>query len=304
MATPRLVGADDEHGRPSSSEGRLEQHLGAVESVDAPATGTNPAIPAVSVLGYPLDARITATESMASSSSAAEAAGAAAPPGAAAAPESIQNRIAADSPGRVGAAKIHLTGESSRVLKGRGGGSESNGVSRVHDAPEKQRATEPLGQGGDGERRPRGKKGGRRRSASDIPVGPAPVAEANKVAAGGRGKVDGGARAQPCRTGSQTLVGSVVPDSGGVDGDGGGDRRGSGGEDRAGGRGRKGTADHKFRMQAGQSNTLVAVRLRPLLKHDREQVEVAKVRVFTAYTCILIVHVRNEWHKGQNGLLV
>ena len=31
-------------------------------------------------------------------------------------------------------------------------------------------------------------------------------------------------------------------------------------------------------MQAGQSNTLVAVRLRPLLNHDREHVEVAKVR--------------------------
>ncbi|CAN0264841.1 unnamed protein product [Hapterophycus canaliculatus] len=38
-----------------------------------------------------------------------------------------------------------------------------------------------------------------------------------------------------------------------------------------------GTQDRKFRMQAGQSNTLVAVRLRPLLKHDREHVEVAKV---------------------------
>ncbi|CAM9377804.1 unnamed protein product, partial [Discosporangium mesarthrocarpum] len=34
---------------------------------------------------------------------------------------------------------------------------------------------------------------------------------------------------------------------------------------------------HGFKMWAGQSNILVAVRLRPLLKHDREQVEVAKV---------------------------
>lgn len=37
------------------------------------------------------------------------------------------------------------------------------------------------------------------------------------------------------------------------------------------------TGDCKFRMHAGQSNILVSVRLRPLLKHDRDHVEVVKV---------------------------
>ena len=101
----------------------------------------------------------------------------------------------------------------------------------------------------------------------------------------GRGKADGGGRTRPRRVASQVSFGSSTGEGGGGGGDGsyGGDRGGAGGGRRAeagerSGRSEGGTEDHKFRMQAGQSNTLVAVRLRPLLKHDREQVEVAKVR--------------------------
>lgn len=124
------------------------------------------------------------------------------------------------------------------------------------------------------------KGGGRRRSAPEhAPSVQTTGADHNlaKVGTGGDGKA-GGSKTKPRRTTSQISFGSSIADAG--SGGGGSDRRGveRGGEavkkaDRAD----IGTQDRKFRMQAGQSNTLVAVRLRPLLNHDREHVEVAKV---------------------------
>lgn len=131
-------------------------------------------------------------------------------------------------------------------------------------------------------RRPRQRIGGKRWSAEQVLLG-----AGSSAAMGGRGKIDGRKTRPRQRAGSQPGFSSTVDDGDGAGGGDTGDRGNGdlGGERRAPGAGRggraegchTGTADHKFRMQAGQSNTLVAVRLRPLLKHDREQVEVAKV---------------------------
>lgn len=152
------------------------------------------------------------------------------------------------------------------------------------------RKSSDAGQQPVGGRRARDRKGdSRRRSADFIPaisVG-ADSSSSSSLSKGvgmGRGKADGGTTrarraAPPTSFGSSTTEGGTGADRGKDRGNG-GDRRGRerGGEsgNKAGGA-ENSTQDSKFRMQAGQSNTLVAVRLRPLLKHDREHMEVAKV---------------------------
>lgn len=184
----------------------------------------------------------------------------------------INNR---SSVGETGIATDHPPG---RNMTGQGGGPSGGGS------------------GSSGSGRPtRHRRGGKRWSTEQVlPVG----ATGSSGVAGGRGRTDGGSRKTQPRQRGRAQAGLLGPSGAyaGSDGGGGGyagDRRGrDGGEEarvravRGGGeegRGaverRAGTDDRKFRMQAGQSNTLVAVRLRPLSKHDREQVEVAKVRL-------------------------
>lgn len=151
------------------------------------------------------------------------------------------------------------------------------------------RRSSDAGQRSVGRRRVRGdRKGGGRRRSADVSPGQTVGAESNnsglaKGGRAGRGKADG-ARTRPRQVAPQISFGGSGGDRRG------GDRRGEAG-DKAG-RADNGTADNKFRMQAGQSNILVAVRLRPLLKHDREHVEVAKVidkyraGVTTAHTAV------------------
>lgn len=181
--------------------------------------------------------------------------------------------------------------EHTRAFKGGSGGGASFGspgsravVDEQHHLPTKR--TSDARQQVVGGRRARDRKGGgRRRSVAE--VGQTVGAEGNNgsLARGGgvvRGNADG-VKERPRRVSSQLSFGSSVTEGGGGGGAaGGGNRRGGqrGGEvGENARRARLGTQDNKFRMQAGQSNTLVAVRLRPLLKHDREHVEVAKVIV-------------------------
>lgn len=147
------------------------------------------------------------------------------------------------------------------------------------------RRSSEAGQQSVGGRRVGDRKGGGRRRSTDFVPGLAVGADSNSSSltrgtGAGRRKADEG-RTRPRRAATQISFGSSIAEGGS-----GGDRGGGGGR-RAGERGREardksgraenGPQDNKFRMQAGQSNTLVAVRLRPLLRHDREQVEVAKV---------------------------
>lgn len=147
-----------------------------------------------------------------------------------------------------------------------------------------------AGQHSVGGRRARDRKGDRgRRSVDCIPAIPTGGTDSSsslsKGVGAGRGRTDGGTTrarraAPPISFGSSTTEGSTAGADRGKDR---GSRGGKRGRERGGesgnkaGRAEESTQDNKFRMQAGQSNTLVAVRLRPLLKHDREQVEVAKV---------------------------
>lgn len=264
--------ANTEQSRPSSSGGRLEQHLGAVDSAEIPSLPVMvPSAPAVSrAVGFPAGPRIGTITSVAAKNA----------------------REALDGPGRGNGGRNYGTqADSSRSF---GGGSDaglgSSATSRtVDEQPPLIRRPSDVGQAIGG-RRARDRKGGggRKRSTSDfvggVTAGTDATAGPTKGGAG-RGKADGGGKTRPRRVASQVSFGSSTGEGGGGGGDGcyvgdrggaGGGRRGEVGE-RAG-RSEGGTEDHKFRMQAGQSNTLVAVRLRPLLKHDREQVEVAKVR--------------------------
>lgn len=195
-----------------------------------------------------------------------------------------------------GTRNIGAPSDNSRSFRGGGGdaiglgqgSSASRAVDEQQPPPPATRRPSDAGQVIGGRRARERRGGGRKRSTSDLiaaatTAGGGTDATAGSVKGGtGRGKGEGG-RTRPRRASSQVSFGSSTGEGGGG-GDGcfGGDHRAGGGVRRGeagerGGRTESGTEDHKFRMQAGQSNTLVAVRLRPLLKHDREQVEVAKV---------------------------
>ncbi|CAM9483359.1 unnamed protein product [Ectocarpus sp. 4 AP-2014] len=272
----RNQGAGDaEQSRPSSSGGRLEQHLGAVESVDMPppAAALVPSIPVASrTLGFPTGPRATA-EAVTPARINADARG----------ERDVQGG------GRAGGRDSGAAPtEHTRAFKGGSSGGASFGspgsravVDEQYHLPTKR--TSDARQQVVGGRRARDRKGGgRQRSVAE--VGQTVGAEGNSgnLARGGgvvRGNADG-VKERPRRVSSQLSFGSSVAEGGGGGAAGGGNRRGGqrGGEvGEIARRARLGTQDNKFRMQAGQSNTLVAVRLRPLLKHDREHVEVAKV---------------------------
>lgn len=293
-----------EHSRPSSSGGRLEQHLGAVESssVDPSSASTldpKTTIPASPGVIYPSSGpRIITT--------AVVAAGV----------FSSMTTKTEDASGRGGGGTKSLGGQgdnsgSKRALQGVSGGAGGGGggggpgggpggstgagfgssasrdlvdepqvVMTLSDATQKQHAA--VGRKAR-DRRASGGGSNRRRASADLVLSGQAATGTDSSAKGGagRGKVEAG-RTRARRAVSHVSFSSSLAAEGGGGGGGGDDRgRESGAELGArGGRrpSEKDTEDHKFRMQAGQSNTLVAVRLRPLLKHDREHVEVAKVR--------------------------
>lgn len=272
---------DTEQSRPSSSGGRLEQHLGAVESVElaSPAAALVPSVPVASrSIGFPAGPQVAA---------------AAVPPATHSrntrgVPVEGSVRSVAGEGKTIGA----TTTDFSRAFKGGGnnsGASFGSSGSRTVVVDEQQhhhlhaRKASDAGQHSVGRRRVRDRKGGGGRRSTDISPGRMVGAESNNssLAKGGRtgrrGKADG-ARTRPRQAAPQGSIGGngVCGSSGDR---GGGDRGGEAG-DKAG-RADNGAEANKFRMQAGQSNILVAVRLRPLLKHDREHVEVAKVWITT-----------------------
>lgn len=280
------------YSRPSSSGGRLEQHLGAVESssVDPSSPsilGPTRSIPASQKVIYPASGpRIGSTAVAAASGSSPMA------------PKT------GDTSGRGGGGTRSLgapgdSNGSTRAFKGgagAGGSSTSAGfgssasravlgeqqaVVSLFEAAQQQQQHTAVG------RKTRDRRAGggsnRRRVPTDLvicsAIGQATTGtDIGAKGGAGRGKVDtGGTRAR--RAVSQVSLNSSSAVEGG--GGGGDDRGGEFGAGLGVRRGRRpnknDTEDHKFRMQAGQSNTLVAVRLRPLLNHDREHVEVAKV---------------------------
>lgn len=249
-------GNDSEQSRPSSSGGRLEQHLGAVESIEIPSNAAiSPSVPTASrAVGFPSGPRvanITATTAR------------------------NEGRIS-EGPGRnLGGRSGGATTENPRAFRGGSGTGLGSSANRAIDEQSLARrisgATQMMG----GRRARDRKGGGRRRSAADSAGGPMAGVDSSSLAKGGagRGKVDGN-RVRPRRASSQVSFGSSLPEGG--SGGGGGDGVRAGGDIM--GEGKHDTEGHTFRTQAGHSNTLVAVRLRPLLKHDREQIEVAKVR--------------------------
>lgn len=263
------LGADNTHGRPSSSCGRLEQHLGAVESVDGVVPSATPS------------AIISAVDLPTKSGDGGGGEGVR---------EETRRRGNNKSiDGRIGARVGGQPGDGPSRALGVGSTSTSDVAIR--------RASDTTGQATSGRRRARDRKDGKRRSVEHAIPGSgggvetafrssAAATVVNGAEVGGKGgtrereKGDGLERTQPRqRVGVQSSFGSSgVADSalgvGGACDDREGRRRGLRATNEGG---RGGTEDRKFRMQAGQSNTLVAVRLRPLLKHDREQVEVAKV---------------------------
>lgn len=282
--TLRTGSGDVEQSRPSSSGGRLEQHLGAVESVDtpSPAAALVPSAPVASrTVGFPAGPRVAAVT---------------------VAP-AVGSRHVRDTPiessgrgaGGEGGFKVNGVAPTENLRAFKGGSSSganfcSSGSRTVVDDHYHIRKVSDAGQQSVGGRRVRDRKGNsRRRSADGTPaISTGADSSTNSLSKGvgaGRGKADGGTTrarraAAPISFGSSIAEGGTGADRGKYRGSGGGRRGGErGGEaGNKAGRAEKSTQDNKFRMQAGQSNTLVAVRLRPLLKHDREHVEVAKVR--------------------------
>eukprot|EP00752_Nemacystus_decipiens_P009634 g8607.t2 len=275
---------DFEQSRPSSSGGRLEQHLGAVESVDIPsrAAGLVPSAPIASrTLGFPAGPRVAAV----TVTPAAESRNARGAP--------IEDSGRGAGGGGGGGARVNGAAPTENVRAFKGGNSTgasfcSSGSRTVVDDHINARRSSDAGQQSISGRRARDRKGdGRRRSADCIPAistgADSSSGSLSKGVGAGRGKTDGGTTrrraAEPISLGSSIAEGGTAGNRGKDRGSGGGDRRGrERGEEfgkKAGAD--KSTEDNKFRMQAGQSNTLVAVRLRPLLKHDREHVEVAKL---------------------------
>lgn len=262
------LGAEKDYHRPSSSGGRLEQHLGAVESVDVPSLAAIVEPTAVPRGGCfssgspPIPATIAAARGAGGT---------------------------AERPGRGVGGRInggHVDINTSELRGGGGGGGTGFGSSKARGLEEQPPAKKmsDTRQHGNGRRARDGKDSGRRR-ASEFVSGPAAAAESSPSKGGmGRPKVDG-VRSRPRRVLSQISFGSTITESSGasvcsVD-------RGEEAGEQGGERPEKGTEDNKFRMQAGQSNTLVAVRLRPLLKLDREQVQVAKV-ILLAYNFLRV----------------
>eukprot|EP00903_Cladosiphon_okamuranus_P015604 g14408.t1 len=277
---------DVEQSRPSSSGGRLEQHLGAVESVDIPppAAALVPSAPIASrTIGFPAGPRV-ATVTVAPAAVSRHARGA-----------PIEGSVR-DAGGAGVRARGAAQAENVRAFKGGSStganfcssGSRTTVIDDHYHAH--ARRSSDAGQHSVGGRRARDRKGdSRKRSADCIPALPAGGAESSSSISKGvgavRGKADGSTTR--ARRGPPTIsFGSSTAEAGTAGADRGKDR-GSGGEKggrergvesgKKAGRAEKSTQDNKFRMQAGQSNTLVAVRLRPLLKHDRQHVEVAKV---------------------------
>lgn len=164
--------------------------------------------------------------------------------------------------------------DNSRVFKSGGGAGfgASTGRTIIDQSP--ARRASDAGQA-IGARKTRDRKSGcRRHTSTDFVGGPTAGAESSGSTKGvaARGKVDG-CKTQARRVGSHVSFATSI-----TEGSGGGEDDPGGVAENKKGRIENGTADQTFRMQAGQSNTLVAVRLRPLLKHDREHVEVAKVK--------------------------
>lgn len=304
--------ADAEPSRPSSSGGRLQQHLGAVEYVD-------------------MTSSTTAASSKTSLSGAVGLPGKVTQCGSKKVATGLSNRHGADvvvgtldigltpaSGRRKGCAASSLYGNNSRIHKGGNNGgihgrlgfasSMGKGTTTVDDGadhlrqqpPPPRRSLDASGQPSLEGRRARDRKGGgsRRRSAEDVhfggsgpqagegthAFGTTSVKSSTKGAHIGRGKTDGSKPSRPQRASSRVSFGSSIADGGRSYGY---DRSSETGGDR-GARGQGCTHDNKFRSKAGHSNTLVAVRLRPLLKHDREHVEVAKVGCRSEEHCLAL----------------
>lgn len=263
--------SDSGQNRPSSSGGRLEQHLGAVESVEIPSL-----VPSAPVASRTIGLTAGSRASVATVAPVATN-------------RNTRGLVVEGSVKGGGRANGAPPAEHTRAFKGGGSNGASFGSSGSRVVADEQhffsaRRVSDAGQQQVGGRRVRDRKGGgRRRSAAEYVPNVQTLGADHVLAKGGKGGDGkaGGGKTRPRRTTSQISFGSSMADAGG--GGGGSDRRGveRGGEaikqaDRAD----IGMQDRKFRMQAGQSNTLVAVRLRPLLKHDREHVEVAKVFTF------------------------
>lgn len=283
------------YSRPSSSGGRLEQHLGAVESSSvvppSPSTlGLARSVPAPQGVMYPVSgSRIGPTAVAAAGGSSLMG-----PKSGVASGQGGGDTRSLGAPGD--------SNDSTRAFKGGTGAGGSNasagfGPSASRMILGEQQAAAILSEATHQQHAAMGRKprdrgaggGSNRRRAPTDPVtstgsGQATTgADVGAKGGAGRGKIDA-RRTRARRAVSQvSFSSSSAVEGGGGSGGGGGDDRGGEFGGRVGvRRGRRpnenDTEDNKFRMQAGQSNTLVAVRLRPLLKHDREHVEVAKVR--------------------------
>lgn len=245
---------DADAGRPSSSGGRLEQHLGAVESINASASEELSRI-----LGIEEGSAMDTPEATESTSDVGEV-------------ESVYS----NARGKIKAA-FHTSHHASMIEDDvDSGGSRIRATCARLDGESVTKAD--IGGHHPGARAPFDRRRGRRRSV-EVTTGrrstlPSDLSKGTM----GRGKIDvtKAPRTQVmsrapvvstainCRNQGKTRVPTQSSGS------------------RVEGKGpahKDAVEDHKLRIQAGQSNTLVAVRIRPLLKDDREQVEIAKVLV-------------------------
>ena len=255
MAFANTGSVETEYSRPSSSGGRLEQHLGPVELVDkrsvADIIPPSPIIPRG--VGFPDGSQVTNVSAIQSQLGGGGAEGS----GRAEDKEMIYGYLDNSCPPNVCS----------------GTGSAYFSIRAVDDDPSLRRISdvEPVATG----RRARGRKGGGKRRSVDFVVGQFVGTNADNMSKAGLRRPKGDrVKTKSRRTAPQvSFVSAAAEGNGGNVGTGCRNPKvGYGGgvtEDK--------TEDHKFRMQAGQSNTLVAVRLRPLLKHERDLVEVVKV---------------------------
>lgn len=247
---------ETDYNRPSSSGGRLEQHLGAVESVHkSSVTDIEPSSPTIPTgIGLLGASRVTNASSVLSSQFGSGSTGGA---------------------GRGGVDRIAAPSGKACAFRGDdvAGSVSSNTRTTVDDQPPLRRASDAV-QLTTGRSDRERMAGGRRRSL-DFIGGPFVGTHIGNLSKKGFPRPKREDSRTSRRAASQVSFAPPV-----VEGN--GDSVAEGCKDIESKKGRREsedeTGDYEFRMHAGQSNILVSVRLRPLLKHDRDHVEVVKVR--------------------------
>lgn len=246
---------ETDHNRPSSSGGRLEQHLGDVESVDkSSVTDIEPSSPIIPMgVGLHGASRVTNKTSM------------------------LSPRFGCGGTGRGDVDRIATPSGKPCTFRGSNvAGSVSSNTRTVDHQPPLRRVSDAVHlTTGRSDRERMG--GGRRRSLAFIggPFVGSHIEDLSKKDFPRPKRED----AKTSRRAASQV--SFAPPA--VEGIGDGVGEGCKGVESKKGRreSEDETGDYKFRMHAGQSNILVSVRLRPLLKHDRDHVEVVKVRLLS-----------------------